>query len=332
MTHELITAVADDIYQIKIPLPFALRIVNCYLLPSKQGWTVVDTGLNTSRARAAWQETFSALGIRPSSITQIVLTHTHPDHYGLAGWLIESCVDDGGQMPLVYMSAREAQQADDYWKKGQLFQEDFVIFWQQCGIPEALAQEILASTNHTRQRTFPHPAQHNIIEVDQPIQIGSRTMQPILTPGHSSGHLMFYDEAEKLLLSGDHVLLKITPNISLWPGSIPNPLGAYMNSLAELASLDVNLALPGHYPLIEDFHGRIAEISQHHEQRLNLTLAALEQPATVFEVSQKLFAHDKLSVHEMRFAAAETLAHLEYLRVNGRVQQQGESIWQFCRT
>jgi glyoxylase-like metal-dependent hydrolase (beta-lactamase superfamily II) len=91
----LITAVTNDIYQIQIPLPFALRIVNCYLLAGHNGWTIVDTGLNTSRARAAWLEAFSALGIRPGTTEQIVLTHAHPDHYGLAGWLIDSCVDDG---------------------------------------------------------------------------------------------------------------------------------------------------------------------------------------------------------------------------------------------
>lgn len=331
MTQNLITAVADDIYQIQIPLPFALRIVNCYLLPGEAGWTIVDTGLNTSSARSAWQQAFTALDIRPRDIEQIVLTHTHPDHYGLAGWLVETCMDDGGQLPPVRMSALEAVQADKFWKVGEVLQRPFFTFWQQCGLADDMIQDIIDSTSHTRQRTFPHPAEHEIISLEEKIQLGERLLQPILTPGHSDGHLMFYDETDQLLLSGDHVLLKITPNISLWPGSHGNPLGAYLQSLSALQSLAVSLALPGHYPVIEDFHGRIQQISQHHKERLNLILEALTAPKTVFEVSQTLFDHDKLSVHEMRFATAETLAHLEYLRSDGRVQQHDEPIWQFSQ-
>lgn len=331
MTKNLITAVADNIYQIQIPLPFALSIVNCYLLPGEGGWTIVDTGLNTSRARAAWQEAFSALGIRPRDIEQIVLTHTHPDHYGLAGWLIERCADDGGQVPPVRMSALEANLADNIWKGGRLLQRPYIYFWHQCGLTEELTQEIVSSTDQTRQRTYPHPAAHEIIPLNGPIRLGERLMQPIFTPGHSDGHLMFYDETDKILLSGDHVLLKITPNISLWPGGQPNPLGAYLNSLAGLSTLEVELALPGHYPLIEDFHGRLAEISHHHDQRLELVFAALKQPATVFEVSRTLFDHEVLSIHEMRFATTETLAHLDYFVQDGRVRQEGEEVWTFSQ-
>jgi len=108
-------------------------------------------------------------------------------------------------------------------------------------------------------------------------------------------------------------------------------LGAYLNSLGTLQSLEVDLALPGHYPLIEDFHGRLTEISRHHDQRLDLVLAALKKPATVFEVSRALFDHETLSVHEMRFATTETLAHLDYFVQDGRVYQQGEEIWTFSQ-
>ncbi len=138
----LVTAVAPNIYQVQIPLPFALRIVNCYLLRGSQGWAVVDTGLNTAAARTAWQQTFTELQIRPRHIEQIVLTHTHPDHYGLAGWLVESCLADGGTAPPVRMSAREAELADGIWKGSMLLQAAYATFWQQCKVLTSATYDI----------------------------------------------------------------------------------------------------------------------------------------------------------------------------------------------
>lgn len=326
-----LTAVTADIYQVAIPLPFALRIVNCYLLRGQAGWTVVDTGLNTGKGRAAWQQAFAELGLRPRQIEQIVLTHAHPDHYGLAGWLVAQCLADGGTAPPVRLSAREAELADGVWKAGLLLQTPYRAFWQQCALPPALAEAIVQTTQQTRQATFPHPDHHEIIEPGAVVRLGDRQMQTILAPGHSDGQLIFYDPAEALLLCGDHVLLKITPNISLWPHGAPNPLASYLDSLATLAQMTVALALPGHGPLLTDFNGRVREIAHHHQQRLAETMAALPQPATVYEISQALFAHDILSVHEMRFAATETLAHLDYLVQDGRVRREEGAVWRFSR-
>jgi glyoxylase-like metal-dependent hydrolase (beta-lactamase superfamily II) len=325
----LITAVTPDIFQVQLPLPFALRIVNCYLLRGKSGWTIVDTGLNTSQARAAWQEAFAQLHLRPCQIEQIVLTHIHPDHYGLAGWLVESCVADGGSPPPVRLSRREAEMAARFWGREVWQQPGYLAFWQQCGVPDHLAQAIIETTEQTRQRTYPHPAAYQLIEPDHPIQLGNRLMRPLLMPGHSDGQLLFYDTADQLLLCGDHVLQKITPNISLWPDGEPDPLGRYLESLAALAQVEVQLALPGHGPMMTDLPGRMAQITRHHGDRLEQTLALVDQPLTVYEVSQRLFDHAHLTVHEMRFAATETLAHLDYLVRRGRAHREGEAVWRF---
>jgi len=325
------TAVAPDIYQVQIPLPFALRIVNCYLLRGPNGWTVVDTGLNTSRARDTWQHVFATLPLRPRDIEQIVLTHVHPDHYGLAGWLQECCAADGGPLPPVWMSAREAEAADFFWKKGVVNNPTYATFWQQCAVPPDLAAAIVETTEQTRLRTLPHPATHHIIEPDKMMCLGERQVRPLLMPGHSDGQLVFYDAEDRFLLCGDHVLQKITPNISLWPDGEADPLGRYLVSLKTLAQLDVRLALPGHGPLMDDLHGRMDQITHHHVERLDQMLAVLDQPATVFEASQRLFDHAKLSVHEMRFAATETLAHLDHLVRHGRVHHDTQFVWHFER-
>jgi len=101
-----LTQITDDIYQVRLPLPYALNHVNCYLLRGDDGWTIIDTGLNTSQGRAGWQAAFDTLGIGPDDIDQIILTHVHPDHYGMAGWLQEWCG------ATVWLSPREAELAE----------------------------------------------------------------------------------------------------------------------------------------------------------------------------------------------------------------------------
>ena len=314
-----IQAITEDIYQVQLPLPFALRTVNCYLLAGEAGWTVVDTGLNTAQARETWQRALSELGIHFRDIHQIVLTHAHPDHYGLAGWLQKET-----EGVAVHMSADEASLARQVWQKTQGWAESLMSFWHHCGLSTELATAVVNETNRTRQRTRPHPQTIKILEPGTIIQLGNRPFQIIHTPGHSDGHLIFYDVANRLLLCGDHVLHKITPNISLWPLGQPDPLGRYLRSLSQIAQLDVNLALPGHGPLIHNLRGRIREIEKHHAERLEVMVTAVNGSATPYDVSQQVFNFDKLSLHEKRFAVAETLAHLEYLAWQKRINKSSQ--------
>jgi glyoxylase-like metal-dependent hydrolase (beta-lactamase superfamily II) len=312
-----VQAITTDIYQVTLPLPFALRSVNCYLLLGDEGWTVIDCGLNTSQGRETWQAAFVELGFQPQEIEQIVLTHSHPDHYGLAGWLQA----EAGGRPPVRMSPREAELAHFVWQEEEGWTEAVSAFWRSCGIPDALVTAVVTETDRTRQLTRPHPQTIQTIEPGTTIKLGRHYFQAIHTPGHSDGQLVFYDVREGLLLCGDHILQKITPNISLWPFGEPDPLGRYLRSLAEIAQLEVRLALPGHGPLIADLRGRIAELAAHHEQRLEVMVTAVNGRATPYHISQQVFDFDKLTIHEKRFAVAETLAHLEYLAWQGRLKK-----------
>lgn len=315
--------VAEGIYQVQIPLPFALRIVNCYLLEGDGGWTVVDTGLNRPEAEAIWRSAFDALGIMPNNITQIVLTHMHPDHYGMAGWF-QSLTGAP-----VRMSEREARGAVMTWIEGERRAPLIIAQMQQGGVPADVIDKVIGGIESTRQMTFPHPDHVEHIAYGTSIRMGGRDFTAIHAPGHSDGLLMFYDAAEKLILSGDHVLMKITPNIGLWVDTDPNPLGRFMDSLRGLRDLDVTLALPGHKALITDWGGRVGELLHHHEERLAKCADAVGKGATAFDIARILFNFDRLSAHEMRFALVETLAHLEYLVGQGDVRQTDDQMWQF---
>lgn len=333
MSELPIREMAEGVYQVRLPLPFALNHVHCYLLRDDPGWTLIDTGLNTLPAQAVWQAAFEALHIGEGDIRRIFLTHTHPDHFGMAGWF-QQRGEQAGHVPPVLLSPRERDLARLIWGgEGQLATA-FDTFLQRCGMPSEQIPLVVEGLGFTAEHTFPHPANLDIIEAGETVRVGGRTLHTIHTPGHSDGQLIFYDADDQLMLSGDHVLLPITPNIGLWPDSEPDPLGRYLQSLESLETLKVRMALPGHKTVIQDWRGRLAELRAHHAARLEHTLSAVGDGATVFEASLQVFQSQRFSPHEWRFAMAETLAHLEVLRLRGAIQQtqRADGVWWFSRS
>ena len=324
-----LTQIKDDIFQVALPLPFALNIINAYLIRGESGWTIIDAGLNTSRARHCWQAAFEALKITQNDVEQIILTHAHPDHFGLAGWLQERFSASNGRIPPVKLSATENEISNIVWRDLDGWAENTLPFWLQCGLEIDVATAVSNSAIETGQRTLPHPTKIEIIAAGTEISIGNRLCKIFEMPGHSDGQLVFYDAKNQLLFSGDHVLNKITPNISRWPYSNINPLGDYLESFDTLRKLAVQITLPGHKTIITNLHERLTQIETHHETRLEETLTAVPTAKTVQEVSDTLFNQDKLSTHEIRFAVTETLAHLEYLRIRGKLERLGTAIWKY---
>ncbi len=317
-----VTPITEDIYRVQLPLPFALNSVNCYLLKDDNGWVIIDSGLNLPQAQAAWQSAFTALDLRPRDIHQIVLTHFHPDHFGMAGWLQQLGRTDGREPP-VWMSPREAEQAWQVWglPVGQI--DPMAGFFRSFGVPTDLLQAMTEGMTYLRGLTHPLPTV-NLLEPGSTLQVGRRTFLAMHSPGHSDGHLVFYDAADQLLLCGDHVLMKITPHIGTWPNSEPRVLDRFLLSLKELIDLEVRLALPGHGPLIEDWSGRLAELMHHHALRLEDMFAVAHAGATVFKVSTHIFDFTRLTAHEIRFAVAETISHLELLVQQNRLRRDDQ--------
>ena len=316
MSESGITQIADDIVQVQIPLPYALNIVNCYLLRGSAGWTLIDTGLNTAAARAQWTTALNSLNIAPDEIEKIVLTHMHPDHFGMAGWWQRQAT---APMPLFLPEREQGQVRVFYRRQNTPLYHQWML---DCGMDEESVDNIENALRSTRDSTQPHPLEQSFLRADTTVRLGAREFQTIHAPGHSDGQMIFYDAADRLMLCGDHVLMRITPNIGSWPHTEPDPLGRFLSSLNELAALDVRLALPGHKWLITDWRGRIEEMIAHHQQRLEHTLDACESGArTVLEVAAQLFDLERLTPHEWRFALAETLAHLNYLLERGRAQR-----------
>ncbi|MCU6712459.1 MBL fold metallo-hydrolase [Paenibacillus sp. J5C_2022] len=300
--------------QVKVPLPFSLKWVNSYMVPEERGYTIIDPGLRTEEAVGAWSKVMQDRGIAWLDISRIVLTHQHPDHYGLAGYMQER---SGAP---VYMSSRAHAYARRLWGEDSDYPEALESLFLQHGMPEGLMDDIVRNLAEFVSRVSPQPVVQ-YIEAGEKLQLGGRQWQLIDAPGHAFGGLCFYQPELGWMLCGDQVLPHITPNVSVVPGEERDPLGCFLHSLEELKAWEVTLALPGHREPFTGFRERIEQLQGHHDRRL----AAMEEllkgaPMSAFAVCETSFgSHLRRNPHNLRFAMAETLAHLFHLEGMGRV-------------
>lgn len=312
---EGVAAWPGGIIQVKIPLPFSLKWVNSYLLPGEDGYTLIDPGLRTAEAEAAWEKALAATGIGFGDVRTIVLTHQHPDHYGLAGWF-----QDRTGVP-VRMSRQSHDYAKRLWGEDRSFNGELVGLFARHGMPEPLQEAVASHLESFVERVTPQP-QVTYLESGERLRMGNLDWVAIDAPGHARGQLCFYAEEAGWMICGDQVLPDITPNISVVPGEDADPLARFLTSLTELSRYEVRLAFPGHRDPFADFGGRIQSIAAHHDRRLaQIETLAAAGPQSGYALCEALFgARIAGNAHNLRFAMAETLAHLVYLERAGRLR------------
>ncbi|GAK05934.1 hypothetical protein JCM19037_4472 [Geomicrobium sp. JCM 19037] len=306
------------IQSLRLNLPLRLNHVNVFLAEGVEGWTIIDAGLHNDETVAAW-----APLLKGKDITNIIVTHYHPDHFGYAGALQQKT---GAQ---VWMTETDAKAGLNAWTPE--FLDEMYAYYLLAGIPEHDAQEMKENTASFIPRINPLPTiNHHIVE-GQRFVLGGFEYEAIFTPGHSDGLIVLYNRERNVLLSTDHLLPKITPNISYWFHGRDNPLKDYLTSLEKIKKLDADLVVPSHG---KPFHGaneRIDEIAAHHDERLERVYEYVKEPVVVHDVCAKLFPK-VLTVHETRFAIGETLAHLEYLRDKQQIARHEENgSWKYYR-
>ena len=307
--RDSITQVANDIFQVQVPVPFPLKTVNCYLARNDSVWTMIDTGLQYAPAREVWAHAFQTLQIEPRAIQKILLTHAHPDHYGLAGYFQEIT---GAP---VFVLDREIASAALEWQREGAHMDMIADYFKSHGLPPNIEDSVHERQMQVLAMVQPQPVLSPLTE-GEVVEIGGKKYSVVWTPGHADGHVVFHS-AEGLAFVGDHVLMKITPNIALWPRLHPNPLKLYLEALNKVEQLYITRALPGHRAIIQDLPGRVAELRAHHAARLNECVNAARN-CTAYQVCLEIFPHLK-SVDELRMALVETLSHLEYLVAEGQL-------------
>lgn len=304
----------DDIlkpYGIKpvtLSLPFRLDHVNCFVAEGENGVTVIDAGLKNEQTIKRWDEELEG-----KTVTDIIITHYHPDHFGYAGSMQEKT---GAYLSMTKVDHDAGTNA---WKASSI--DKLSGNYRLAGIPSDISQKMTANTEEFVARVTPYPSANHYLEEGEKVWIGRYKYEVIFTPGHSDGLVCFYNKEHNILLSTDHILPKITPNISYWFHGDPNPLASYLDSLEKIRKLGADLVIPSHGKPFYGANDRIDEIKKHHDHRLNETLDAIREGTDVYEACQKLF-RKKLTIHETRFAIGETLAHLEYLRNKGECDRE----------
>ncbi len=317
------TEVSPYIHWLKLPIPMAdysETHVNAYLVEGGDGFLLVDGGWNTDESFDSLQKQLAEIGVGIKDISQIVVTHIHPDHYGQAGRLRRL---SGARIAIHEIESGFIDSR--YIHMENLLEQSARIMGVHGMPPEELANIRDASVDMVQHVV---PVQPDVtLRGGETITTGRFTFQVIWTPGHSAGHICLYEPEKKVLISGDHVLPKITPNISRHPQSGENPLGSYLDSLKDLKKLDVALVLPGHEFPFTEFKPRIDELIQHHEARNREILATLKgEPKTAYEIVQEITWGVAESWQEMppfhqRLALFETLAHLELMTVSGQLKE-----------
>jgi len=315
--------VLPGVYLLRLPLTGSpLRHTNGYLIRADDGWTLVDCGWDMPDVLEALRSQISEIGARLEDIRTLVITHFHTDHYGMAGTLI------GLTQARMLMHRLDwihiEQEMLDFG--GML---DRINSWIRLnGAPdEMLANEMRRSEDNFRRYTIVKPDLE--VEDNHEIVVGDRKLTVIWTPGHTNGHICLHDAERSALMTGDHVLDPISPNVSLAREYQGNPLGQYLQSLRKVAELNADLVLPAHGDPFRDISRRVRELLAHHDEREAEVMEAVSHgERTGYEVASALpwtrrrRSFFDLHLGQQRMALTETLAHLEELRSRGLIHRE----------
>jgi len=301
--------IAEGVYWVRFAMPMSLDHINLWLLEDGDGWTVVDTCLNLPDARDTWERLFGGF-MQGRPVKRVICTHMHPDHVGLAGWLTErfNCA--------LWMSREEflmcrAMTADT----GRPAPEVAIRFYRAAGYDDAQIEDYKQRFGNFGRVIFPLPDSLRRLVDRETITIGGRYWQVIIGSGHSPEHATLYCPALKLLISGDQVLPRITPNVSVFPTEPEgDPLNEWLRSSARLREIlpDDLLVLPAHEAPFYGLHVRLSQLIEGHKNDLDSLFAHLAQPRRAVDCFPALF-NRAISGESISMAVGETLAHLNCL-------------------
>jgi glyoxylase-like metal-dependent hydrolase (beta-lactamase superfamily II) len=300
----------------EVPIPRnPLKVINSYVIKADGRSLIIDTGMNRKECLDV-----ASAGLRELDVdlnkADFFITHMHADHSGLISTLATDT-------STIYISQADGSVINaataNFW-------EGVATFARKNGFPENELQKAIA--NHPGVKYSPKgPIDFHIMKDGNTIDIGDCRFKCIETPGHTKGHTCLYEPDKKLFVSGDHILIDITPNISLWSDE-DDPLNEYLEALDKVYDLDVELVLPGHRRTFTDLKARIEELKRHHQRRADEVVSILAKGSqdACQVASQMSWYMDYQSWYHFPasqkwFATGETMAHIRYLEGRGSIKR-----------
>ncbi|MDP9102828.1 MAG: MBL fold metallo-hydrolase [Pseudomonadota bacterium] len=307
--------VAPGVLWLRMPLGGALKAINVWALADGEGWTIVDTGIRSQETAQGWRDAFSGvLGGKP--VVRVLCTHMHPDHVGMAGWILRKFPEARLWMTrLEYITCRMLA-ADT----GREAPEDGVRFFKAAGWDEAPIETYRQRFGGFGRGLYPLPDSYHRISDGDVVRIGDNDWHVVVGCGHSPEHACLYQPELKLLISGDQVLPRISSNVSVHPTEPQaDPLTDWLTSLAKVKAEvpDEVLVLPAHNEPFHGLHLRIDHLIRGHERGLMRLESRLNEPKRTVDVFGALFART-IGPDLLGMATGEAQAHLNCLWKRGR--------------
>lgn len=310
--------VAPGIMWARIPLPFRLDHVNVYLIEDDDGWAILDTGIAHDGTRAAWQALLSG-PLAGWSFTKLIVTHYHPDHIGLAGWLCERF-----GIPLLTSQTSYLGCINISLDPSALEAQSYQEFYRQHGMADETAKLVSTQGHSYLGMVTPLPPTFLRLVSGDELILGGRRFDVLSGDGHAPEQIMLYSAESGVLLAADQVIAKISPNIGVWAVEPDgDPLGLYLRSLNALQRdlPEDTLVLSGHQLPFLGLHARCRQLSEHHQQRCqSIAEACSAAPRTVSDLVPVLFKRE-LDPHQLSFAFSEVHAHVN------RMVRRGDLTW-----
>ena len=310
--------IRPGLWVVPVPIPMnSLRYVLVYVFVTERGAYLIDAGWNTDESFNALSAGLEQAGMGMADVRGVMVTHIHPDHYGLAGRIRDASgawislhPADAELIESRYIEPDELlKRVGESLTRAGASKQDIELF----GAASMPVREFV-------QATYPDV----LLEDGDKPDVPGWNLRAIHTPGHSPGHLCFYLPDERLMLSGDHVLPRITPNISYHPQSGPDPLGEFLDSLDKVAREDVELVLPAHEHRFVGLQGRVDALKAHHHQRFSEVISSIRAGEnTAYAIAARMSwsrSWDRIDGFMRRAAVGEAMAHMYALRERGILQ------------
>ncbi len=309
----------NRLYRIAVPLPNSpLKELNSYVIKGDRRNLIIDTGFNNPLCLRAMEEGIRDLDI-DLSITDFFITHMHADHFGLVTSLAT-------KTSIVYASRIDIGR----YQEEKVWQQSMLNYVTINGFPAKELMDVL--TNHPGMKYSPKTMPTlTLMDDNDHIEVGDYRFDCIATPGHTQGHICLYEAGKKILVSGDHILFDITPNIASWSYQ-DNSLHDYLESLDKVYNLPVEVVLPGHRNLFSDLKGRIDELKRHHEDRAGEVVTIIgKENKNAYEIAAdmtwdiKCDSWDLFPIIQKWFAMGEAISHLRFLENEGRIRRNTDN-------